>query len=96
MLGAISVKYQHDLLSIDLPLEKLTLKVAGFKTEVDFITSVLQRSPHLTSLHVAGMRLQTVSCQSKLFTTLSGTVYSGTSGPSVAMALLSRLCLHVY
>ncbi|XP_070817188.1 leucine-rich repeat-containing protein 41 isoform X2 [Chaetodon trifascialis] len=55
----------------ELPLEKLTVKVAELQTDLQFITSVLKRSPHLTSFHVAGMRLPTGSSQSQLLTTLS-------------------------
>lgn len=55
----------------ELPLEKLTIKVAELQTDLHFITSVLRRSPRLTSLHVAGMRLPTGSSQSQLLTTLS-------------------------
>ncbi|XP_044054508.1 leucine-rich repeat-containing protein 41 isoform X2 [Siniperca chuatsi] len=55
----------------ELPLEKLTVKVAELQTDLHFVTSVLRRSPHLTSLHVAGMRLPTGSSQSQLLTTLS-------------------------
>ncbi|XP_039984996.1 uncharacterized protein lrrc41 isoform X2 [Xiphias gladius] len=55
----------------ELPLEKLTVKVAELQTDLHFITSVLRRSPHLTSLHIAGMRLPTGSSISQLLTTLS-------------------------
>ncbi|XP_078115637.1 uncharacterized protein lrrc41 isoform X2 [Sander vitreus] len=55
----------------DMPLEKLAVKVAELQTDLHFITSVLRRSPHLTSLHVAGMRLPTGSSQSQLLTALS-------------------------
>ncbi|XP_078115638.1 uncharacterized protein lrrc41 isoform X3 [Sander vitreus] len=56
---------------LDMPLEKLAVKVAELQTDLHFITSVLRRSPHLTSLHVAGMRLPTGSSQSQLLTALS-------------------------
>ncbi|KAF1386025.1 hypothetical protein PFLUV_G00113870 [Perca fluviatilis] len=56
---------------LELPLEKLAVKVAELQTDLHFITSVLCRSPHLTSLHVAGMRLPTGSSQSQLLTALS-------------------------
>ncbi|XP_032381254.1 uncharacterized protein lrrc41 isoform X1 [Etheostoma spectabile] len=56
---------------LELPLEKLAVKVAELQTDLHFITSVLRRSPHLTSLHVAGMRLPTGSSQSQLLATLS-------------------------
>lgn len=56
----------------ELPLEKLTVKVAELQTDLHFITSVLKRSPHLTSLHIAGMRLPTGSSQSQLLTKISG------------------------
>nr|XP_046246904.1 uncharacterized protein lrrc41 isoform X2 [Scatophagus argus] len=55
----------------ELPLKKLTVKVAELQTHLHFITSVLRRCPHLTSLHVAGMRLPAGSSQSQLLTTLS-------------------------
>ncbi|XP_040897197.1 uncharacterized protein lrrc41 isoform X2 [Toxotes jaculatrix] len=55
----------------ELSLEKLTVKVAELQTDVHFILSVLRRSPHLTSLHLAGMRLPTSSSVSQLLTTLS-------------------------
>ncbi|XP_044216488.1 uncharacterized protein lrrc41 isoform X1 [Thunnus albacares] len=58
-------------MSAELLLEKLTVKVAQVQTDVNFVTSVLRRCPHLTSLHVAGMRLPTGSSQSQLLTTLS-------------------------
>lgn len=52
----------------------LTVKLGGFQTDVQLITSVLQRAPHLSHFHLAGMRLPTGSSQSILLTTLSGTV----------------------
>uniref|UniRef100_A0A8C9X0E2 Leucine-rich repeat-containing protein 41 n=1 Tax=Sander lucioperca TaxID=283035 RepID=A0A8C9X0E2_SANLU len=55
---------------LELPLEKLAVKVAELQTDLHFITSVLRHSPHLTSLHVAGMRLPTGSSQSQLLTAL--------------------------
>ncbi|XP_071342829.1 uncharacterized protein lrrc41 isoform X2 [Trachinotus anak] len=55
----------------ELPLEKLTVKVAELQTDLQFIASVLRRSPRLTSLHVAGMRLPTGSSLSLLLSTLS-------------------------
>ncbi|KAF3691374.1 Leucine-rich repeat-containing protein 41 [Channa argus] len=58
-------------LPAELPLEKLTVKVAEIQTDLHFITSVLRCSPHLTSLHVAGMRLPSGSSQSQLLSTLS-------------------------
>ncbi|KAM6939199.1 uncharacterized protein lrrc41 isoform 2-T2 [Lycodopsis pacificus] len=54
-----------------LPLEKLDIKVAELQTDLSFVTSVLRRCPHFTSLHLAGMRLPTGSSLSRLFTTLS-------------------------
>ncbi|XP_026179046.1 uncharacterized protein lrrc41 isoform X2 [Mastacembelus armatus] len=54
----------------ELLLEKLTIKVAELHTDLHFITSVLRRSPHLTSLHIAGLRLPTGSPY-YLLTTLS-------------------------
>ncbi|XP_037625207.1 leucine-rich repeat-containing protein 41 isoform X1 [Sebastes umbrosus] len=55
----------------ELPLEKLVVKVAELQTDLSYVTSVLTRSPRLTSLHLAGMRLPTGSSQSQLLTTLS-------------------------
>ncbi|KAM4739713.1 leucine-rich repeat-containing protein 41 isoform 2-T2 [Anableps anableps] len=55
----------------ELPLEKLTVKVTQLQTDLHFLTSVLRRCPHLTSLHIAGMRLPTGSSQSWLLSTLS-------------------------
>ncbi|XP_030290030.1 uncharacterized protein lrrc41 isoform X1 [Sparus aurata] len=55
----------------ELRLEKLTIKVAELQTDVHCITSVLRRSPHLTSFHAAGIRLPTGSSHSQLLTTLS-------------------------
>ncbi|XP_026201412.1 leucine-rich repeat-containing protein 41 isoform X2 [Anabas testudineus] len=55
----------------ELPLEKLTVKVAELQTDLHFITSVLRRSPHLTSLHIAGLRLPSGCSQGQLLTTLS-------------------------
>ncbi|TNN77488.1 Leucine-rich repeat-containing protein 41 [Liparis tanakae] len=54
-----------------LPLEKLDIKVAELQTDLDFVTSVLRRSPHFSALHLAGMRLPTGSSLGQLFTTLS-------------------------
>ncbi|XP_034003819.1 leucine-rich repeat-containing protein 41 [Trematomus bernacchii] len=57
----------------ELPLQKLSVKVAELQlTDLHFITNVLRHSPHLTSLHIAGMRLPTGSSQSLLLSTLSG------------------------
>ncbi|KAF3835589.1 hypothetical protein F7725_028147 [Dissostichus mawsoni] len=56
----------------ELPLQKLSVKVAELQlTDLHFITNVLRHSPHLTSLHIAGMRLPTGSSQSLLLSTLS-------------------------
>ncbi|KAM8745100.1 uncharacterized protein lrrc41 [Acanthopagrus schlegelii] len=55
----------------ELRLEKLTIKVAELQTDVHWITSVLRRSPHLTSFHAAGIRLPIGSSHSQLLTTLS-------------------------
>ncbi|XP_047443436.1 uncharacterized protein lrrc41 isoform X2 [Mugil cephalus] len=55
----------------DLPLEKLTVKIAELQTDLRFMTSVLRRCPHLISLHVAGLRLPTGSSQGQLLRTLS-------------------------
>ncbi|CAB1417782.1 unnamed protein product [Pleuronectes platessa] len=55
----------------ELPLQKLTVKVTELQTDLHFITSVLRRSPHLTSLHLAGMNLPTGSSLSQLLITLS-------------------------
>uniref|UniRef100_UPI0037E92E7A uncharacterized protein lrrc41 isoform X2 n=1 Tax=Semicossyphus pulcher TaxID=241346 RepID=UPI0037E92E7A len=55
----------------ELPLEELTIKVTELQTDLQLITSVLRRSPHLTALHLAGMRLPTGSSQSQLLNTLS-------------------------
>uniref|UniRef100_A0A4W6CUS2 Leucine-rich repeat-containing protein 41 n=1 Tax=Lates calcarifer TaxID=8187 RepID=A0A4W6CUS2_LATCA len=55
----------------ELPLEKLTVKVAELQTDLHFITSVLRRSPHLNLLHIAGVRLPSGSSLSQLLTTLS-------------------------
>ncbi|XP_029684586.1 uncharacterized protein lrrc41 isoform X2 [Takifugu rubripes] len=57
--------------SAQVPLEMLTVKVGGFQTDVQLITSVLRRAPHLSHFHLAGMRLPTGSSQSTLLTTLS-------------------------
>ncbi|KAM4548040.1 uncharacterized protein lrrc41 isoform 2-T2 [Odontesthes bonariensis] len=54
-----------------LPLQKLEVKVAELQTDLCFLTCVLKRCPHLTSLHLAGLRLPTGSSQSQLLTTLS-------------------------
>ncbi|KAK5869427.1 hypothetical protein PBY51_024143 [Eleginops maclovinus] len=57
----------------ELPLEKLSVKVAELQqTDLHFIRTVLRHCPHLTSLHVAGMRLPTGSSQNLLLSTLSG------------------------
>ncbi|CAJ1060169.1 leucine-rich repeat-containing protein 41 [Xyrichtys novacula] len=55
----------------DLPLEKLTINVTEFQTDLQLVTSVLRQAPHLTTLYVSGMRLPTGSSQSLLLTTLS-------------------------
>uniref|UniRef100_A0A3P9Q6A3 Leucine-rich repeat-containing protein 41 n=1 Tax=Poecilia reticulata TaxID=8081 RepID=A0A3P9Q6A3_POERE len=55
----------------ELPLEKLTMKIIQLQTDLHFLTSVLRRSPHLSSLHIAGMRLPTGCSQSQLLNTLS-------------------------
>ncbi|XP_073333252.1 uncharacterized protein lrrc41 isoform X2 [Pagrus major] len=55
----------------ELPLEKLTVKVAELQTDVHCVTSVLRRTPHLISFHAAGIRLPTGSSHSQLLTTLS-------------------------
>ncbi|KAM9848526.1 uncharacterized protein lrrc41 isoform 2-T2 [Aulostomus maculatus] len=55
----------------ELRIEKLTIKVAQVPTDLDYVTSVLKRSPHLASLHVAGLRPLTGSSQSQLLTTLA-------------------------
>ncbi|XP_029356296.1 uncharacterized protein lrrc41 isoform X2 [Echeneis naucrates] len=55
----------------ELPLQKLTVKLTELQTDLQIITSVLRRTPHLTSLHITGMRLPTGSSLSPLFTTLS-------------------------
>ncbi|GAA6226197.1 leucine-rich repeat-containing protein 41 [Lates japonicus] len=55
----------------ELPLEKLTVKVAELQTDLHFITSVLRCSPHLNLLHIAGVRLPSGSSLSQLLTTLS-------------------------
>ncbi|XP_028260152.1 uncharacterized protein lrrc41 [Parambassis ranga] len=62
---------EPDFLPVQLALEKLTVKVTELQTDVLIVTSVLRRSPRLTSFHVAGMRLHTSSSQSHLLTTLS-------------------------
>uniref|UniRef100_A0A1A7XTI1 Leucine-rich repeat-containing protein 41 n=1 Tax=Iconisemion striatum TaxID=60296 RepID=A0A1A7XTI1_9TELE len=54
----------------ELPLEKLTVKISDDETDVRFITSLLSRSPHLTTLHLVGMR-PTGSTQKRLISTLS-------------------------
>ncbi|KAG7513779.1 hypothetical protein JOB18_016477 [Solea senegalensis] len=55
----------------ELSLEKLTLKVAVFQTPLRVVTSLLRRSPRLSSLHIAGLRLPFSSSLSPLLTTLS-------------------------
>lgn len=55
----------------ELSLEKLVIKVSELQqTDLHLVTSVLRRSPHLTSLHIAGMRLPAGTSQSQLLTTL--------------------------
>uniref|UniRef100_A0A1A8I0S1 Leucine-rich repeat-containing protein 41 n=1 Tax=Nothobranchius kuhntae TaxID=321403 RepID=A0A1A8I0S1_NOTKU len=54
----------------ELPLEKLTVKISDDQTDVRFITSLLSRSPHLTVLHVVGMR-PTGSTQRQLLSVIS-------------------------
>lgn len=63
-----------DPLTAELPLQKLEVKAAKVEADVDFLTSVLRRCPHLTSLHVAGMRVYPCSSQRQLLTTVSGNV----------------------
>lgn len=55
----------------ELGLEKLTVKVTQLQTDLNFWISVLRRCPHLTYLHLAGMRLPTGSSHSQLLSTLS-------------------------
>ncbi|XP_074523755.1 leucine-rich repeat-containing protein 41 [Halichoeres trimaculatus] len=55
----------------DLLLEKLTVKVTELLTDLQLFMSVLRCSPHLTTLHLAGLRLPTSSSLSPLLSTLS-------------------------
>ncbi|XP_029988120.1 leucine-rich repeat-containing protein 41 isoform X2 [Sphaeramia orbicularis] len=55
----------------ELPLQRLTVKLTEFQTDLHFITSVLRRSPHLSSLHIAGLRLSGDVSQSQLLSVLS-------------------------
>ncbi|XP_069544617.1 leucine-rich repeat-containing protein 41 [Brachyistius frenatus] len=55
----------------ELHLEKLKVKITALQTDLQFMTSVLRRCPHLTSLHIAGMRLPSGQSQKQLLTTLS-------------------------
>ncbi|XP_024921780.1 uncharacterized protein lrrc41 isoform X2 [Cynoglossus semilaevis] len=55
----------------ELVLEKLTLKVNVVQTDLQLITSLLRRSPRLSSLHLSGLRLQGGSSLQQLLTTLS-------------------------
>lgn len=74
-LSFFYVTLPYNRLPAQIPLKTLTVKVGGVQTDVELITSVLQRAPHLSHLHLAGMRLPTGSSQSQLLATLSGTVY---------------------
>lgn len=73
-INFLCIEKQLNLLPAELPLQKLTVKVGDLQTDLHFITSVLRRSPHLTSFHVSGMRLPIGSSQSQLLNTLSGNV----------------------
>ncbi|XP_042361167.1 uncharacterized protein LOC121956837 [Plectropomus leopardus] len=55
----------------ELPLEKLALKVTEVQRDLCYVTSVLRRSPYLTSFHAVGIRLPIGSSQSQLLSTLS-------------------------
>lgn len=60
-----------DLLA-ELPLKNLMFKVAELQTDLRYITSALRHCPHLTSIHIAGLRLPTGSSRNLLLSTLSG------------------------
>lgn len=85
--GRFCTKPYLSLPPAELPLKMLTVKVGGSQTEVEWITRVLQRAPHLTSFHLCGLRLATGWSQAKLLTTLSGTVQG--QHPPVAPQRLS-------
>ncbi|KAM3620024.1 uncharacterized protein V6R79_017225 [Siganus canaliculatus] len=55
----------------ELPLEKLTVKIADLETHLHFITSVLRRCPHLSSFSTAGLRLPLGFSQTQLLRTIS-------------------------
>lgn len=73
MTGFLGVEGDRFLLPAELPLKKLTVKVAGLQTDRQFITPVLRRAPRLAAFHAEGVRLPTGSSQSQLLATLSGT-----------------------
>ncbi|KAF7653968.1 hypothetical protein LDENG_00076340 [Lucifuga dentata] len=55
----------------ELPLEKLSVKVAQLQTDLHSVLRALRRSSRLASLHIAGMRPPHGSSHSQLLSTLS-------------------------
>ncbi|XP_024114478.1 leucine-rich repeat-containing protein 41 isoform X1 [Oryzias melastigma] len=58
-------------LPAELPLEELTVQVSELSSDLSVLMSVLRRSPHLTSLSVAGIRLPPPLRLDQLLSTLT-------------------------
>uniref|UniRef100_A0A3P9LVX1 Leucine-rich repeat-containing protein 41 n=1 Tax=Oryzias latipes TaxID=8090 RepID=A0A3P9LVX1_ORYLA len=58
-------------LPAELPLEELTVQVSELSSDISVLMSVLRRSPHLTSLCVAGIRLPLPLRMDQLLSTLT-------------------------
>ncbi|XP_075997699.1 leucine-rich repeat-containing protein 41 isoform X2 [Genypterus blacodes] len=65
------VRESESLGMTELSLEKLSVKVEQLQIDLHSVSSVLSCSPHLTSLHLAGMRLHTGSSHSRLLSIVS-------------------------
>ncbi|XP_059922852.1 leucine-rich repeat-containing protein 41 isoform X3 [Gadus macrocephalus] len=55
----------------ELSLRKLSVKVPQVMADIHSITAVLKHSPHLTSLHISGIRLPNSSSHRDLLTSIS-------------------------
>ncbi|CAL8256003.1 unnamed protein product [Merluccius merluccius] len=55
----------------ELSLKKLSVKVPQVLADIHSITAVLKHSPHLTSLHISGIRLPTSSSHRQILSSIS-------------------------
>ncbi|KAK0137485.1 Leucine-rich repeat-containing protein 41 [Merluccius polli] len=55
----------------ELSLKKLSVKVPQVLADIHSITAVLKHSPHLTSLHISGIRLPTSSSHREILSSIS-------------------------